>query len=57
MSKNVATQNEIYGHPVGLFMLFFTEMWERFSYYGMKAFLVLYLTSRSYWKKSRFRMV
>ena len=45
MSKNVATQNEIYGHPVGLFMLFFTEMWERFSYYGMKALLVLYLTA------------
>ncbi|MEH3158187.1 MAG: peptide MFS transporter [Sphingomonas taxi] len=32
------------GHPRGLFMLFFVEMWERFSYYGMRAILVLYLT-------------
>ncbi|MCL2716079.1 MAG: peptide MFS transporter [Alphaproteobacteria bacterium] len=31
------------GHPVGLFILFFTEMWERFSYYGMRALLKLYL--------------
>lgn len=33
------------GHPSGLFILFFTEMWERFSYYGMRALLVLFLTS------------
>lgn len=32
-------------HPAGLYALFFTEMWERFSYYGMRALLVLYLTS------------
>lgn len=32
------------GHPVGLFVLFFTEMWERFSYYGMRALLMLYMT-------------
>lgn len=31
------------GHPTGLFMLFFAEMWERFSYYGMRALLVLYM--------------
>jgi len=36
-------QKELFGHPVGLFILFFTEMWERFSYYGMRAILVLYL--------------
>ena len=36
-------QRELFGHPVGLFVLFFTEMWERFSYYGMRAILVLYL--------------
>ena len=35
------------GHPSGLFILFFTEMWERFSYYGMRALLVLYLTSKT----------
>jgi POT family proton-dependent oligopeptide transporter len=38
-------QRTIVGHPVGLFVLFFTEMWERFSYYGMRAILVLFLTS------------
>ena len=38
-------QKEIFGHPVGLYILFFTEMWERFSYYGMRAILVLYLVS------------
>ena len=38
-------QRTISGHPVGLFVLFFTEMWERFSYYGMRAILVLFLTS------------
>ncbi len=32
------------GHPVGLFVLFLTEMWERFSFYGMRALLVLYMT-------------
>ena len=34
---------EWYGHPRGLFFLFFTELWERFSYYGMRALLVLYM--------------
>lgn len=38
-------QETIIGHPVGLFVLFFTEMWERFSYYGMRAIFVLFLTS------------
>jgi proton-dependent oligopeptide transporter, POT family len=33
----------LFGHPVGLFTLFFAEMWERFSYYGMRALLVLYM--------------
>ena len=35
---------EVVGHPRGLFVLFYTEMWERFSYYGMRALLILYLT-------------
>ena len=35
---------QIAGHPAGLFILFFTEMWERFSFYGMKALLIFYLT-------------
>ena len=38
-------QKTVLDHPVGLFVLFFTEMWERFSYYGMRALLVLFLTS------------
>lgn len=42
-----ASQKELFGHPAGLFILFFTEMWERFSYYGMRAILVLYLVSES----------
>src|SRR6267142_1327370 len=33
-----------FGHPRGLSTLFFTEMWERFSYYGMRGFLILYMT-------------
>ncbi|HAK52941.1 MAG TPA: MFS transporter [Gammaproteobacteria bacterium] len=36
--------NEILGHPRGLYVLFLTELWERFSYYGMRALLILYLT-------------
>lgn len=36
-------QEQLFGHPKGLFILFFTEMWERFSYYGMRAILVLYI--------------
>ncbi len=34
-----------FGHPIGLATLFFTEMWERFSYYGMRAFLILYIAA------------
>lgn len=37
-------ENTVLGHPTGLFVLFFTEMWERFSYYGMRAILVIFLT-------------
>ena len=42
MSTTVA-QKQWFGHPRGLATLFFTEMWERFSYYGMRALLVLYM--------------
>ena len=38
-----ASQKELFGHPVGLFYLFFAEMWERFSFYGMRALLTLYM--------------
>ncbi len=40
-------EKEIFGHPIGLYVLFFTEMWERFSYYGMRAILVLYLVAET----------
>ena len=36
-------ETKVMGHPAGLFVLFFTEMWERFSYYGMRAILVIFL--------------
>lgn len=36
-------EETLFGHPVGLFTLFFAEMWERFSYYGMRSLLVLYM--------------
>ncbi len=38
-------RKELFGHPVGLFILFFTEMWERFSYYGMRGILTLYVAA------------
>lgn len=42
--NNQLFENKVLGHPAGLFVLFFTEMWERFSYYGMRAILVIFLT-------------
>ena len=39
------SDRSFFGHPRGLSTLFFTEMWERFSYYGMRAFLILYMTA------------
>ena len=50
MSDSVATAStadvEVLGHPRGLITLFFTEMWERLSYYGMRALLVLFMTQQ-----------
>ncbi len=40
----IKSSEEMWGHPKGLSVLFLTEMWERFSYYGMRALLVLYMT-------------
>ena len=48
MSQNSTDQffkSTVLGHPSGLFVLFFTEMWERFSFYGMRSLLILFLTS------------
>ena len=41
---DLANQDELFGHPVGLYVCFTTELWERFSFYGMKYLLLLYLT-------------
>ena len=46
-SASQSSQGELFGHPKGLYVLFFTEMWERFSYYGMRAILVLYLVTKT----------
>ena len=43
-TSTTVNQKELFGQPVGLYILFFTEMWERFSFYGMKALLIFYLT-------------
>lgn len=48
MEQNSTDQyfkSTVLGHPSGLFVLFFTEMWERFSFYGMRALLILFLTT------------
>lgn len=44
-----SSKGEFLGHPKGLYVLFFTEMWERFSYYGMRALLVLYMVDFFKW--------
>ena len=42
-SEEFPNQETLFGHPVGLYTLFFAEMWERFSYYGMRALLIFYM--------------
>ena len=44
MTGTYQSSDDLFGHPKGLYVLFLTEMWERFSYYGMRALLILYLT-------------
>jgi dipeptide/tripeptide permease len=50
-SGAVPTQRTFLGHPIGLYVLFFTEMWERFSYYGMRALLILYMVNYFRWEQ------
>jgi POT family proton-dependent oligopeptide transporter len=47
------SESDFLGQPRGLILLFFVEMWERFSYYGMKALLILYLVNARHWPMSR----
>lgn len=51
-SSTVKNEKTLFGHPIGLFILFLTEMWERFSYYGMRAILVLYLIAEDVGKNA-----
>ena len=44
-TKSITQEKTFIGHPAGLYILFFVEMWERFSYYGMRAILTLYLAA------------
>ena len=50
-----ADDRAFFGHPRGLSTLFFTEMWERFSYYGMRALLILFMTARARGGRARLR--
>ena len=43
----------LFGHPMGLYVLFFAEMWERFSFYGMKTLLILYMLNSFFWSQER----
>jgi POT family proton-dependent oligopeptide transporter len=52
-SKN----DEFLGHPKGLYMLFFAEMWERFSFYGMRALLIFYLTKHWLFDDSKSNLI
>src|SRR3954447_26241162 len=51
MTAVTGTQRTFLGHPLGLYVLFFTEMWERFSYYGMRALLMLYMVNYFKWSQ------
>ncbi|MCM2679500.1 peptide MFS transporter [Echinimonas agarilytica] len=46
--NQLPTNKTMFGHPAGLFLLFGTELWERFSYYAMRAILVLYLVDKAH---------
>ena len=52
-----AAPKTLLGHPRGLFLLFFTEMWERFSYYGMRALLIFYLTKHFLFEDGRANLI
>ncbi|MFH1418332.1 MAG: peptide MFS transporter [Planctomycetota bacterium] len=51
LSSEPGSQKTLFGHPLGLYVLFFTEMWERFSFYGMKTLLVLYMINHFFWSQ------
>jgi POT family proton-dependent oligopeptide transporter len=53
----IQKEPEFAGHPKGLYMLFFAEMWERFSYYGMRAILIFYLTQHWLFNDSKSNLI
>src|SRR5215210_432253 len=53
----IQREPEFVGHPKGLYMLFFAEMWERFSYYGMRALLIFYLTQHWLYNDSKSNLI
>ena len=53
----IRREPEFLGHPKGLYMLFFAEMWERFSYYGMRALLIFYLTQHWLFSDSKSNLI
>ncbi|MES2606675.1 MAG: oligopeptide:H+ symporter [Pseudomonadota bacterium] len=57
MASPSPTSNTLLGHPRGLVILFFTEMWERFSYYGMRGLLILYLTQHFLFSDERSNVI
>jgi POT family proton-dependent oligopeptide transporter len=57
MNNKIKNTNLIFGHPNGLIVLFLTELWERFSYYGMRALLILYLTKHFIFDDGRAGMI
>src|SRR5688572_11989909 len=56
-SNTGSTGPTLLGHPRGLVILFFTEMWERFSYYGMRGLLILYLTQHFLFSDERSNVI
>jgi POT family proton-dependent oligopeptide transporter len=59
IGAKIAAQREpeFAGHPKGLYMLFFAEMWERFSFYGMRAILIFYLTQHWLFNDSKSNLI
>jgi POT family proton-dependent oligopeptide transporter len=53
----ISKKPEAFGQPKGLYMLFFAEMWERFSYYGMRALLIFYLTQHWLFNDSKSNLI
>ncbi len=51
LERPVPPQRTFLGHPLGLYVLFFSEMWERFCFYGMRALLILYMVNYFKWSQ------